>query len=294
MYEKQAASVAGAKGTVVNEHDEDPWVVLPSPAPFGLSARAQRERERERRLHAHVSRHREHGSLPPRRDRGLTREEIVAVALSVADTEGVAAVSMRRIARELNAGAMSLYWHVASKEELQDLMLESLEAEIQVPEPTGDWHADLRTFAGNMRAALLRHEWAMEFKGFRPPSGPNDAQNAERMFGLLDDLGLDTKLMIWIVMSVGTYVMGAVLREIQEKRFQRETEQAMAGMTQQEIAAATQEFTRRLLASGRYPHIARFLEEDIDPDSPETRDARFEFGLDCLLDGIAAQLPAGH
>ena len=211
--------------------------------------------------------------------------------MAIADAEGVAAISMRRIARELNAGAMSLYWHVASKEELEDMMLESIEAEIQIPEPSGDWRADMGTFARNTRTVLLRHQWAMEFRGFRPPSGPRDARNAERMFAALDGLGLDTVRVVWIAMTVGTYVMGAVFREIQEMRFQHEVEQAMATMTADEIAAAHQEFAKRILDSGRYPFMARFLEEDIDPDSPETRDARFEFGLECVLDGIATRLP---
>lgn len=273
----------------MDERDEDPWAGLPPAMRFGF--RGQRERERERHIHAHVSRHRERGAQPPRRDRGLTRDEIVATAMGIADAEGVAAISMRRIARELNAGVMSLYWHVASKEELEDMMLASIEAQIQVPEPSGDWRTDLSAFARSTRAVLLRHQWAMEFRGFRPPSGPEDAQNAERMFAALDGLGLDTMTVVWVAMTVGTYVMGAVFREIQEMRFQREVEQAIAGMTADEIAAAQQEFAKRILGSGRYPFMARFLEENIDPDSPETRDARFEFGLDCVLDGIATRLP---
>jgi AcrR family transcriptional regulator len=274
----------------VDEHDEGPWAFMPPPA-AGLSARDQRERERERRLHAHVSRRKEQGAKARPRDRGLTREEIVAAAIGVADSEGVEAVSMRRIARELNASVMSLYWHVASKEELKDLMLESIEAEIGVPDPSGNWRADIQAFARSTRAALLRHEWAMEFKGFRPPTGPKDAQNAERLFALLDDLGADTQTLVWIAMTVGTYVLGAVLRETQEKRFERETAQTMASMTEEEFTAVRDEFSKRIVGSGRYPHIVRFLEEGIDPDSPATRDARFEFGLDCLLDGITARLP---
>ena len=270
--------------------DEDPWAVLPR---FGLSAREQREREREQRIGAHVSSHREHGRQPPRRDRGLTREEIVATAIAIADSEGVDAVSMRRIARELNAGVMSLYWYVASKEELHDLMLEAFEAEIAVPEPSGDWRADLRAFARSTRAVMMRHQWATDFKGFRPPSGPNDAQNAERMFAVLDVLGVNTMTVVNITMAVGTYLMGAVIREIREIQFQRETEQAMAGMTEEEINAVRGEFTRRFVESGQYPHIARFAEDDVDPDSPQTRDERFEFGLECLLDGIAARLDRG-
>jgi AcrR family transcriptional regulator len=75
------------------------------------------------------------------------------------------AISKRRSARELRAGPMSLYWHVGSKEELLDLMLESIEAETEAPEPSGDWRADLRAFARLTRAAMLRHRWAMEFPG---------------------------------------------------------------------------------------------------------------------------------
>jgi hypothetical protein len=96
---------------------------------------------------------------------------------------------------------------------------------------------------------------------------------------------------VWITMTVGTYVLGAVLREVQEKRVQRETEQAMASITPAEFAAIREEFANRILGSGQYPFMARLIEEDIDPDSPETRDERFEFGLDCVLDGIAARLP---
>jgi AcrR family transcriptional regulator len=273
----------------MDERQEDPWPALP---PLGLSAREQRERERENRIHAHIRKHRERGAQPRPRDRGLTREEIVSTAMAVADAEGVEAISMRRIARELGAGVMSLYWHVASKEELQDLMLESVEAEIQLPEPSGDWRADMRTFARNTRAALLRHQWAVDFRGFRPPSGPNDARNAERVFAILDGLGLDGRMTVMVTMAVGTYVIGAVLRETQEMRFQRETEQAMAGMTAEEIVALREEFAQRVLSSGQYPHIACFIEEDVDPDSPDTRDERFEFGLDCILDGIGARLPA--
>ena len=114
----------------------------------------------------------------PRRDRGLSRAEIVAAAIAVADAEGPDAISMRRIARELRAGPMSLYWHVGSKEELLDLMLESIETEVEAPEPSGDWRADLRAFAHQARAGMLRHRWAMEFLGGRPPSGPNDTAPA--------------------------------------------------------------------------------------------------------------------
>jgi AcrR family transcriptional regulator len=271
-----------------DETAEEPWLPLRMYR-TGMTRRELRERERDRQIHEHVTRRAEHAGR--RRDQGLTREEIVAAAISVADAEGVDAVTMRRIARELRAGAMSLYWHVASKEELQDLMLEAIEAEIEVPEPSGNWRADLRAFARGTRAVWLRHRWVMEFKGFRPPSGPNDARNADRLFGTLDGLGLDTGTTIRMLMTVATYVMGAVLREIQEMQTEREMAAIAESHSAEELDAVRKEFAERIRASGRYPRLARLVEEDIDPDDPATREERFEFGLDIVIDGIAARLP---
>jgi AcrR family transcriptional regulator len=255
----------------------------------GVSKRELRERERDRRAHEHARRHAGHGAR--RRDQGLTREEIVAAAIAVADAEGVDAVSMRRIARELGSGAMSLYWHVSSKEDLADLMLEAIEAEIEVPEPSGDWRADLQVFARRTRAVLLRHRWAMELKAMGPPTGPNDARNADRLFGAFDGLGLDIRTAIYLLTTVVTYVMGAVRREIAEMRTERDMTAIAESLTADELAALQKEFAERVRASGRYPRLARLVDEDVDPDDPATREERFEFGLDVVLDGIAARLP---
>lgn len=259
--------------------------------PFlGANPRDRHELRRQRQIAEHVSRRREHGGGPGRRARGLEVADIVAAAVAVADAEGTDAASMRRIARELNVGTMSLYWYVDSKEELLQLMLEKVQAEAEAPEPSGDWLADLRAYAHSTRAALLRHPWAIDFIGVGPPSGPNDARNAERLIAALDGLGLDIGATMRVLMTVGTYVMGAALREIQEIRWQRSAAEATVGMTEGEIEEFRAEFGRRVRESGRYPHIVKIIDADMDPDAPETRDERFEFGLDCVLDGIAARL----
>jgi AcrR family transcriptional regulator len=276
----------------MDTYDEEPWPFYRHPRSRPRPGQASRQEAREQRIAGHVQRHRERGAQPPRRDRGLSRAEIVSTAIAVADAEGPDAISMRRIARELGAGAMSLYWHVGSKEELLDLMLESIEAEIEVPEPSGNWRADLRAFAGRARAAMLQHRWAMEFLGGRPPSGPNDARNLERLLGILDGLDLDARTTMDILGTVVTYVMGAVIREAQEIRGERDQELAEQNLTEEEIQAEREHYRKWFEASGQYPRIARFVDEDVDPDDPETRDERFEFGLDCVLDGIAARLPA--
>jgi hypothetical protein len=82
-----------------------------------------------------------------------------------------------------------------------------------------------------------------------------------------------------------------VLREIQELRWHRAWNATEAGMSEAEVARAYAEFDRRVRESDRYPHLAKIMDADIDPDAPETRDERFEFGLSCLLDGIADRIP---
>jgi AcrR family transcriptional regulator len=275
----------------VGEYDEEPWPFFRYPRAYPRSGRASREEAHEQRIAGHVQRHRERGSQPPRRDRGLSRDEIVSTAIAIADAEGPDAISMRRIARELSAGAMSLYWYVGSKEELLDLMLDAIEAEIEVPEPSGDWRADLGAFAHRTRAALGRHRWAIEFIGTRPPSRPNDVQNLERLLGLLEGTGVDdARVVMGIFMTVATFVIGAVIREAQEIRFHREQERAEAARTDEEIQAEHERYRKWFEASGHFPRIARLMESGLDPDDPNTRDERFQFSLDCVLDGIAARL----
>jgi AcrR family transcriptional regulator len=269
----------------VDTEDEDLWV------PF-LAARP-RDRKAER-LRAHLREDERRGQRhPPRRAAALSRDEIVRTAIRVADAEGADAVSMRRIARELNAGTMSLYWHIVSKEELLDLMLDAVQGDRDTPEPSGDWRRDTQDLARGMRASLHEHPWLMDFIGGRPPAGPKSLRNLERTLGFFDGLNLDIRMAVDIATTLGTYVMGAVLREVQEHNSQSYSEQILADLTEAEREKVFGEFTERVRATGRYPHLAELLGAGYDPDAAETRDERFEFGLDCLLNGIAARI-AGH
>jgi AcrR family transcriptional regulator len=220
----------------------------------------------------------------------LSRAEIVDAAIAIADAEGSDAVSMRRIAQVLRAGTMSLYWHVANKEQLLDLMLDALIGEFDVPEPSGDWREDLRTQARRERATLLRHAWVIDFLGGRPPLGPSTLLHLDRQLAALDGLGLDVAAAMYILGVVQTYVMGSVLREMQEARAQRDQDQS--GITHEEWEPARTAWRNRLAADGRFTRVVRFLDAHVDPDAEETRDERFEFGLDCVIDGIAAKIAA--
>ena len=268
----------------MDTEDEDLWV------PF-LAARP-RDRKAER-LRAHLREDERRGQRhPPRRAAALSRDEIVRTAIRVADAEGADAVSMRRIARELNAGTMSLYWHIVSKEELLDLMLDTVQGDRENPAPSGDWRRDMRDAAAAIRQSLHEHPWMMDFIGGRPPAGPKSLRNLERTLGYFDGLDLDIRMAMDIATTLGTYVMGAVLREVQEHKSQSYTEQILADLTEAEREKVFGDFTERVRATGRYPHLAEILGAGYDPDAEETRDERFEFGLDCLLDGIAARIAA--
>jgi AcrR family transcriptional regulator len=241
--------------------------------PYGARARPGRDQQARGR-----------GRIAPT----LSRAEIVDAAIAIADADGADAVSMRRIAQVLRSGTMSLYWHVANKEHLLDLMLDTLVGEITISDQPADWRSFLQATARENRAMLLRHRWVMEFIGGRPPLGPNTILNVERMLAALADLNLDTVTAMNILGTVSTYVMGAVLRELREVRAQRDLERS--GFDRADAAAGMAEWHRRLTADGRFSHFLRIVEENVDPDAEETRDERFEFGLDCVLDGIAKQV----
>jgi AcrR family transcriptional regulator len=224
-----------------------------------------------------------------RRHRALSRDEIVKAAVGLADAEGTGAVNMRRIAKELDVGAMSLYWHVTDKDQLLDFMLDAVEGEDVPAGPSGDWRTDLVRIARQKRRLLLRHPWVVDFISERTPLGPNALLQVERSLSVLDGSGLGTRAKLYVLTAIDTYVTGSVMNELREVR--AEQARAKTGLTDIDIAASMQAWWDRLDRSGLFVRVLRIFNEGIDPDAAETRDDRFEFGLACLLDGVAARLP---
>jgi AcrR family transcriptional regulator len=220
---------------------------------------------------------REHGA--PREAMSVRR--IVEMALHIADAEGLDALSMRRIATDLQSGTTSLYRYVASRDELIDLMLDAAYGDDPLPGRTGDWRADLAAMARRLRTMVLRHPWIGGAITTRPALGPNALRYMEAALAAAGPLTADITAAANVVTAIGRYTLGTVASELAEVEALRRT-----GLTQQQWRATVAPYIRRVISDGAHPHFARRVIE-ADDLSPE---AEFEFGLDCLLDGIAARI----
>jgi len=228
--------------------------------------------------------------LPDRPGRGPrpahSREQITAAAIRIADAEGLDAVTMRRLAAEIGCGTMTLYRYVPTKDHLLDLMIDATEGEVALPDvPAGDWRAGLRAVAGMQRNRLLRHPWLASLESGRPAFGPNSLRNLEQGFAILDGLGLDIDQILVLVGALLAFVRGAVIAELAEQEAQRRT-----GLTTEQWQARMAPYVATLMESGRYPAFNRVITDAKLPHSG--RDEGFARGLDLVLDGLAAGIPA--
>lgn len=147
-----------------------------------------------------------------RRKSGLTREAIGAAALSIADQEGFEAVSMRRIAQELKAGTMSLYYYVKTKDDLIAVMDDALMGEALLPALPKGWKRALIEIAKQTHAMFVRHPWALGTMLTAPP-GINAMRHMEQCLEALDGTSLTDKQKITLLASIDDFVFGHALRE---------------------------------------------------------------------------------
>lgn len=219
-------------------------------------------------------------SREPRAPRpSLGREEITRAAIELADSEGLEAVSMRRIATKLGAGATSLYWYIRSKEDLYELMADELIGEITLPKrPSGDWRADLRIIAIETRVVLSRHSW-FPLLGIQPGLGPKTQRYGQVAGTMLRDTGLEPAEWIGILAALNNYVFGFVHRETAWKRLRRQS-----GLDDQEWRGRLDDIINRTAIND--PGLAAEAATRMELHD----DRNFLFGLDMFLDGIATRL----
>ena len=214
----------------------------------------------------------------------LSRPAIVAAAIAVADADGLHAVTFRKMAAVLDAGPMRLYGYLASKDELLDLMMDEVYGEIAADDtgPDGrDWRAVLRSQAHRMRRAALRHEWFAGLLAGRPAMGPRALTFLEESYAAFDGAAgfADIDAVMVAVGTFTAYVIGAISGEIAERRAERAT-----GMDERQWQAASGPYMMRMLATGRYPALARIVRDATHPGP----DVTFGIGLESVLEGIGA------
>ncbi|PTL81161.1 TetR/AcrR family transcriptional regulator [Vitiosangium sp. GDMCC 1.1324] len=214
----------------------------------------------------------------------LSRDRIVRAAIELADTEGLAAVSLRKVAAALDAGPMRLYGYMSTKEELLELMVDAVYGEMVSEGPIrGEWREALRSIAHRTRRAAREHKWLIDLVAGRLHLGPNALAHLEASLAALSDTpGFeDIDAVMQAVGTVNAYVIGAIRTEASELRAELES-----GMNKTEWQNASWPYIQRMVATGRFPMLARVVRDATHPSF----DVVFDKGLECVLDGIAARL----
>jgi AcrR family transcriptional regulator len=198
----------------------------------------------------------------------LSQTSIVEAAIAVADAEGIGALSMRRLARRLGYEVMSLYNHVANKDELLSLMVDAVAAEVGPAVASRTPLATVRAMAIATRRALERHPWAAEL-WLRYLPGPARTRLMDDLLRLLDQSGLSAELAHDGFHAVTNHVLGYTLQEL--------------GMTtgHDDLQATAEEFLAGISATD-YPHMVAHVRQHLDGDTGSS----FELVLDLILEGI--------
>jgi AcrR family transcriptional regulator len=216
--------------------------------------------------------------LPKEKRERPTREAIVATAIRLADTEGLDAVSIRRVAAALETRPMGLYSHIARKDDLIDLMVDEVLAEALLEDVPDRWRDALSALAHALRAACLAHPWLVTAAGQRPDIGPNAMRCFEQALEAISDLDVERTKKLAIVRAVTTYAMGHAQVGLARGQFRE-------SLSDREWRTSAAAYLERLVDSGEFPHLAAFGAEGLLPD--ENDKPTFETGLDWLLTGIA-------
>ena len=227
---------------------------------------------------------------PAARRPRFTRDEIAQAALRIADAEGFDALSMRRLAAELDAGTMTLYHYVRTKDELLVLLQDAVFAEIIVPpgELPTDWRGALTAIARRSRDALARHPWTLDIRE-DPAPGPNGVRHFDQSMQAVSALDVPLADRIELITAVDEYVFGHCL-------FERQNQAATSASRDRSMI----DYVEGLLDSGGYPTLAAM--RDAHGLEPVWRDVeramhradRFDRNLARLLDGFEAGFNATH
>jgi AcrR family transcriptional regulator len=215
---------------------------------------------------------------------GLTLERIVEAAVAVAAADGLAAVSMSRVAADLGTSAMSLYRYVAAKDELLALMVDSV-LELVPGEPEESWRAGLSRWAWTYVELLRRHQWALRIPINGPPILPNQVRFLEDGLRALGATGLSDAEKLSVILLISGFVRNAATLEADIA-----AAQAASGSTEDVMPAYARILTR-LTDAERFPALHQAIASGAFDDEDDIG-AEFVFGLERVLDGVEALVRA--
>src|SRR5215210_556999 len=205
----------------------------------------------------------------------LSRERVLRAAVALAARDGIEALSMRKLADELGAGAMTLYHHVPNKEQLLDGMIDIVFSEIEPPPTDVDWKTAMRKRAVSTREALARHRWAIGLMEGRTTHGPANLSLHDAVLGCLRAAGFSLEMTVHAHSVLDAYIYGFAL---QERDMSSETADDLAAEAQRQM-----DEYEAVLAG--YPHLVEVVGGYVAESGYDCA-TEFLFGLDLILDAL--------
>jgi AcrR family transcriptional regulator len=203
----------------------------------------------------------------------LSRRRVLGAAVALADRGGVGSLSMRKLAQELGVEAMSLYHHVANKDDLLDGIVDVVFAEIELPAGDADWKSAMRRRAVSAREALRRHPWATALMESRSTPGPANVRHHDAVLGILRNAGFSVELAAHAYSLLDAYIYGFALQEA-----------SLPFHTPEETAEVAETIMAELPAD-EFPHLAEIAREHVLRPGYDYGN-EYTFGLDLILDGL--------
>lgn len=213
----------------------------------------------------------------------ITRDQVVAAAVELADAEGLDAVSIRRVAAALETRPMGLYSHIARKDDLLELMLDRVVGSELDGDLPAAWRAALTELARRTRAVALAHPWIVSALGRRRSFGPSALRHAEQSLEAVAELGLEPAQARDVAAAVDTYVIGHLLTELGARDAVRRSTVPTAAWR-----SSMRDYLEDEIAAGDLPRLAGLGPDGLLDDGDA--EAAFERGLEWLLAGIEASL----
>jgi AcrR family transcriptional regulator len=205
----------------------------------------------------------------------LTKERVLQAAVALADEDGIESLTMRRLAEALDIEAMSLYYHVANKDEILDGMVDHAFREIDLSSSDFDWKLAMRQRAISVREVLSLHPWAINLMQSRTNPGPALLQHHNAVIGTLREAGFSVEMTAHAFSALDAYIYGFVAQEMSLPFDTSSSEEAA------EIAAVILEN----FPAEEYPYLAELSIDHVIQPGYNYAD-EFEFGLDLILDGL--------